>query len=219
MPLSGGSVLKHLLIVVAFAAILLSNSCGAPAPSGTDESPIDPSAEPVQEMVEGGKPITIEKGGWTFKLVPRASYSIQGEVLSKENYYGGVPGIISPCDLALVFGELYSSGLYKEIDWSQSGRWYWWRYGASFPRQDDRYIARWSSNNHIIPATPSLKKAARSAEEGDLVVLEGYLVAISANKGSQTYAWNSSLSRSDTGDGSCEVLYLTKMRIGENVYE
>lgn len=204
---------------LAAAALIISMACGAPPPSDVDGTPIDASAEPAQEKIDDGEPIVIERKGWRFVLTPKASYQIQGEVLSRENYSSGVPGIISPCDIALVFGELYSSSLYRDISWSQSGRWYWWKYDASFPKQDDRYIARWSSNNHIIPATATLRKAARSADEGDLVVLEGYLVKIDADKKGENYFWNSSLSRSDTGDGSCEVLYLTKMRIGENVYE
>lgn len=211
--------MKGFLIYIAFAAVMLSGACAAPSPSGTDDSPIDPSAEPAQENLAKADKVVIEKKGWRFELTPMASYSISGEVVSQENYRSGVPGVISPCDIALVFGDLYTGGLYKEISWSQSGRWYWWKYGASFPKQDDRYIARWSSNNHIIPANGTLWKAARSADEGDLVVLEGYLVTIDAKKGDESYFWNSSLSRTDTGDGSCEVLYMTKMRIGENVYE
>jgi hypothetical protein len=199
--------------------ILLAVACGAPAPSDYDSTAIDPSAEPVQETAEDVKPIIIERNGWRFDITPRASYSIQGEVLSKKNYYSGTPAVISPCDFALVFGELYTSNLYKDISWSQSGRWYWWQYGASFPRQDDKFIARWSSNTHIIPANDNLKKAAKSVDEGDLVVLEGYLVSIDGKNDGETYFWNSSLARTDTGDGSCEVLYLTKIRIGEKVYE
>lgn len=211
--------MARFLKIVVLATMVLLNACGAPAPTDMDSTPIDPSAEPAQGKIDDGEPIVIEKKGWRFVLTPEASYQIQGEVLSRENYSAGVQSIISPCDIALVFGELYSSSLYKDISWSQSGRWYWWKYDASFPKQDDRYIARWSSNNHIIPATGTLWKAARSVDEGDLVVLEGYLVKLDGDKKGENYFWNSSLSRTDTGDGSCEVLYLTKMRIGENVYE
>jgi hypothetical protein len=31
--------------------------------------------------------------------------------------------------------------------------------------------------------------------------------------------WNSSLSRDDTGAFSCEVLYVTRIKIGTNIYE
>jgi hypothetical protein len=32
-------------------------------------------------------------------------------------------------------------------------------------------------------------------------------------------AWNTSLSRSDTGDGACEVFYVDKVRIADREYE
>jgi hypothetical protein len=211
--------LRFIFNIILLLAVLLATGCSSPTPVDYDSSAINPADEPRQEDVQSAKPIMLERGGWKFVITPKASYSISGEVLSRENYYGGTNALLSPCDIALVFGELYSDGLYRDIKWSQSGRWYWWRYGASFPKQDDRYIARWSSNNHIIPATENLKKAARSVSCGDLVVLEGSLVSIDAKKGDETFWWRSSLSRSDTGDGSCEVIYLTKMRIGDNVYE
>jgi hypothetical protein len=214
-----GEVMSKIKTCFLLILFILALACGSPAPSDYDSTAIDPSVEPAQESPENSKPIIIERKGWRFEITPKASYSVQGEVLSKKNYYSGTPAIISPCDIALVFGELYTSTFYKDISWSQSGRWYWWKYGASFPKQDDRYIARWSSNNHIIPASDNLKKAAKSVSEGDLVVLEGYLVSVDAKKGDDTFFWNSSLSRSDTGDGSCEVLYLEKIKIGENVYE
>ena len=35
----------------------------------------------------------------------------------------------------------------------------------------------------------------------------------------KTVWWNTSLSRTDSGDGSCELIYLTKARIGNRIYE
>jgi hypothetical protein len=42
--------------------------------------------------------------------------------------------------------------------------------------------------------------------------LEGYLVNITGANG---WHWNSSMSRDDTGGGSCEVLYLTRVKKGK----
>lgn len=206
---------KFLCVLLFFLLI----SCSKPIPTDYDSSQIDPSEEPIQETNENENPLNLEIKGWTFTITPKATYKITGEVLSIKKYYYGTPSLLSPCDIALVFGDLYSNSLYKEIRWSQSGRWYWWKYSASFPKQDDRYIARWSSNNHIIPATLNVKRAVKSVKKGDLVVLEGKLVYVDGKKGDGTFWWRSSLNRSDTGDGSCEVLYLEKIRIGENIYK
>lgn len=206
----------HTSLILLFVLFL---SCSRPVPTDYDSSEINAAEEPIQENIEGEPPITFEKKGWTFTITPKAHYKISGEVISAKKYHYGFNTLLSPVDIALVFGELYSNGLYTQIKWSQSGRWYWWKYGPSFPKQDDRYIARWSSNNHIIPSTDNVKKAAKSVSRGDLIVLEGYLVYIDGKKGDQSFWWRSSLSRTDTGDGSCEVLYLKRIKIGENVYE
>lgn len=193
-------------------------SCSKPIPSEYDPTPIDPSFEPLQEKVNDVKPIIIVKSGWDFVIRPKAHYVINGFVLSKKNYYSGVTSLISPCDIALAFGELYSTKIYETIKWSQSGRWYWWWYKENCPLKDDKWVARWSSNNHIIPENDNLKKAAKSVKKGDFVVLEGYLVDVDGEKDGRTFFWNSSMTRMDTGDGSCEVLYLKKIKINENIY-
>lgn len=203
------------LIVV----ISLFVSCSKAIPTDYDASEINPAEEPLQENLKNEPPITFEKKGWTFTVMPRAKYKISGEVLSVKSYYNGVDALVCPVDIALTFGELYQSGLYKEIKWSQSGRWYWWKYGSSFPKQDDNFIARWSSNNHIIPATDNVRKAAKSVSKGDLITLEGYLVYIDGKKGDESFWWHSSLSRNDRGDGSCEVVYVNRIKIRENIYE
>ncbi len=202
----------------SFAAfILLLAGCGA-APSGYDPDPIDTSGDPTQETLESAEPIQISRGGYDFVLVPKASYVLRGLVLSRENYYGGWQSLLSPCDVAMAWGELLKDGLYKQLDWSQSGRWYWWQYGPGFSRTN-AFVARYSSNTHVIPATPNLAKAAKSLHSGDVAELTGKLVFITGKKGGFNCWWNSSLSRSDTGDGSCEVLYLERLKTGDHYYE
>lgn len=210
---------KIVFCFILFFLFFLSFSCSKAVPTDYDSSEIDPSEEPLQENVDNEPAITFEKKGWTFTITPRAKYRISGKVLSVKSYHYGLNALISPVDIALTFGELYRSGLYEKIEWSQSQRWYWWKYGSSFPKKDDNFIARWSSNNHIIPATDNVKKAVKSISGGDLVTLEGYLIYIDGKKEDQSFWWHSSLSRSDRGDGSCEVIYLKRIKIGENIYE
>ena len=49
--------------------------------------------------------------------------------------------------------------------------------------------------------------------------LTGFLVAVHGAKGGQSWDWNSSLSREDRGDGSCEIMYLTRLKTEGRVYE
>jgi hypothetical protein len=47
-------------------------------------------------------------------------------------------------------------------------------------------------------------------QAGDVVRLRGYLVRVTAEDG---WSWLSSTSRSDTGDGSCEVMWIEGVEV------
>ena len=87
------------------------------------------------------------------------------------------------------------------------------------PPFDRTYIARHSSNNHIIPATENVLKAVRSVGKRQKIVLEGLLVNLQGSYKGQRVWWSTSLTRDDSGDHSCELFYVTKVRIDNNVYQ
>jgi hypothetical protein len=47
----------------------------------------------------------------------------------------------------------------------------------------------------------------RSVAGGDIIELRGYLVEVTAPDG---WHWRSSLSRTDSGDGACELMWVTE---------
>lgn len=205
--------------IAAWVGLALLLACSG-TPSGEESTPLDTASDPLQTPAEEAAPFEVTAGGETFRLTPLATYAARGIVLDRSNYSSGWNGRLSPCDVALAWGALLENDLYKELDWSQSGRWYWWQYdGSASPKvQDEKFVARYSSNTHIIPATPNLARAAKSLSAGDTAELCGHLVRVDST-GGEGNRWVSSTSRQDMGDGSCEVLYLTKLRIGDRVYE
>lgn len=209
--------LKHPLGLLAPTALGLLLACG-PSPTSRDATPIALEGDPTQEEVEDDTPMVISRGGWEFTLTPLASYRLSGVVLSRENYRSGWNALLSPCDLAMAWGPVAQDALWERLSWSQTGRWYYWECDSDFP-YDNSFVARYSCNAHIIPANPNLARAARSLSEGDTAELSGELVKVSGEKGGRTVWWTSSLSRKDMGDGSCEVLYLRRLRTGGEVYE
>jgi hypothetical protein len=44
-------------------------------------------------------------------------------------------------------------------------------------------------------------------------------VRVEGRKNGRTMVWTSSLSREDTGDGSCELLYLRRVRYDGTIYQ
>ena len=191
-------------------------SCG-PSPSGRDGSTINVLEPPSVEKQEPGI-VKVSKDGFDIAITQKAAYTVRGIVVGRENYHSGWNSLISPADVALCWGKLAENGTYKRLKWSQGNRWYFWRAGEEFGYNND-FVAVHSSNNHLIPATPNLTKAVKSLKEGDTVEMTGHLVDVTAVKKSENYFWNSSTSTADRGDGSCEVIYITRLKMHGKVYQ
>jgi len=192
--------------------------CSRPQISGFDSEEIDTSRDPIQRSTTSYDPIVIETKEGDYTLTPMAEYQLAGKVVSKETYSYGWESEISPLDLAIAWGSLAEPEHEKYISFSQRNRWYFYEYKPGSPF-DHSYIISHSSNNHIIPATENISHALRTIRKNDKVVLEGFLVNVKGTyKGGEVY-WNTSFTRKDTGNGSCELIYVTKARIGSDVYE
>src|SRR5512135_2799224 len=196
--------------------VILFLSCG-PSPSGRDGSPIDVLEPPSMETQEPGI-VRVTKDGYDITITQKAAYTVRGIVVGRENYRSGWNALISPADVALCWGKLAENGTYKRLKWSQGNRWYFWNAGNDFGYNND-FVAQHSSNNHLIPATPNLTKAVKSLKEGDTVEMTGHLVDVAAAKKSQNFWWKSSTSTTDRGDGSCEVIYLTRLKVHGKIYQ
>jgi hypothetical protein len=142
----------------------------------------------------------IARGRWTLK--PRAHYDITARVLSTERYRFDPLAALAPEDLALGWGPMSDNRVLQTLDISQSGRFYWWRPHSDSPVSPDIIITH-SANTHVIPADSNIKRQLERLRVGEVVRLTGTLVDGTRDDG----AWvHTSLSRSDTGAGACEVL-------------
>lgn len=136
------------------------------------------------------------------------SFELGAKVLSAKHYSMDRESKLSPVDLALGWGRMAEDHVIERIDISQSGRFYrWYAKRYPIPRQE---IINSSANMHMIPADKSIEKALKSVEQGDKVYIKGYLARITGAKG---WYWNSSTTRSDTGHGACEIIYVEDIRV------
>lgn len=143
-----------------------------------------------------------------YKLTPLASFSVQAVVLHKKSYHFDRESDLSPLDLALGWGPMSEADVLKQIDISQYNRWYYWKTSNfPIPRRD---IESHSANMHIIPADEWVESQVKDLQAGDAVRLQGELVRVEADDG---WRWVSSLSRSDTGDGACEVFLVKRLQV------
>jgi len=205
------------IVVLTFSLFFLLG-CEKPHLSGTETEEIDISQDPLQTPYPFGEPIIKEIENGLLTLTPVAKYRISAVVVSKKAYDGGWQSQISPYDLAMVWGKLAEPEYDKYIEYWQNNRWYFFRYKEGSPF-DHSYVVTHSGNHHTIPANYNVGKALESIQKDDKVVLEGYLVNVKGTYRGKAVFWNTSLSRDDTGNGSCEVIYVSKVRIDTRVYE
>ena len=62
----------------------------------------------------------------------------------------------------------------------------------------------------MIPADKETLEVLRSVRRGDRISLTGYLVLVESKSG---WKWDTSLSRTDTGGGACEIVWVKRLVI------
>ena len=155
---------------------------------------------PLQENLDA--PVSPwRKGDYTIK--PLARFSVNARVLSRADYRFDREADLAPVDLALGWDRMSDSAVLDKVDVSQSGRFYFWRVDA-FPIPE-RQIIESSANMHLIPADRTVERAIERTRQGDVVAFDGYLVEADASNG---WRWISSLTRSDSGAGACELVWV-----------
>jgi hypothetical protein len=128
--------------------------------------------------------------------------------LAAEHYSLGREADVSSVDLALGWGRMSDEAILSKIKISQSNRFYYWHVDEfPIPRRE---IETHSANMHMIPADTQIEKTLKSIRPGQIVKLSGDLVQVNASDG---WHWKSSLTREDTGNGSCELIYVKSLEI------
>lgn len=144
-----------------------------------------------------------------FQLKPLAHFALDARVLHRKIYRWDRQAALVPVDLALGWGPMSDQRVLDRITITQSMRFYWFEYKMPPPILKEEIISH-STNVHIIPATSAIASQCKSLRTGALVHLSGDLVEATApNFGT----WRSSLSRTDTGNGACELMWVKELSI------
>ncbi|NLT21219.1 MAG: hypothetical protein GXY16_09520 [Syntrophomonadaceae bacterium] len=164
--------------------------------------------DPVQINLVEPETITVKGKNGEVELSLLAEYSVAGVIKSKKKYSSDYPSQVSVYDFALAWGDLNMKEIDKHIKYSQSGRWYRYLFPYDSP-VSGQYIANHSANVHLIHKNEEILKKLKRSRKNHYVRLEGYLVSVNFQNG----PWRSSLSRTDTGNGACEIMYVTNVKI------
>lgn len=209
---------RSCLIASFFILILFLAGCTRPVVMEEATGTIDVSKGPLQiDYKKGGVIFRKEvRRGW-YAVFPVARYKISGVCVSKRFYNDEWLGQVAPVDLAIVWGSLAHPEADKHIKYIQQVRWCNYEYSPTAPFNPE-YIKSHMSNNHIIPANKNVLAAIKTLGKRDKIEIEGYLVNVQGVREGQDFRMTTSTVRGDSKANACEIIYVTKIRIGDKIY-
>ena len=158
-------------------------------------------APDIPTQIDLDQGTSLQRGDIT--LMTRARFELTARVLSREDYRFDAGAKLAPVDLALGWGRMSDSSVLSSIEISQGNRFYHWHVDRfPIPRRE---IETSSANMHMIPADDTARSELERVRPGEVVHLEGFLVDATRPGG---WRWRTSMTRDDTGDGACELVYV-----------
>ena len=183
---------------------ILCTSCAIPSPEVVYiQQPIQENSEPSDSQTS-----VWTHEGYQFKSL--ATYRIEGRVLSTNRHRFGPAAKLAPLDFVLGWGNMADPHIYKTLNVVQSGRFYTYRTTDKSPSLSHKQFFEFTSNTHLVPKDKEVYQQLKSVKTDQIVVLEGHLVSIT---GPNEFSWYSSMHRTDTGNGACELMWVDKVEI------
>jgi hypothetical protein len=162
--------------------------------------------EPEQVKIDSPKK-------WRYKdvdVTPLAEFRIRARVLLTNHFWWGREASVSPVDLTLGWRLMSNQEVLDGLRLYSMPRAYSWtgRNGQLPATNTD--ITEHSANMHMVPATDEMAEQLRAVKRGDLIDLRGYLIQMDFPGGG---VWRSSMTRSDTGNGACELVWVEELKV------
>ncbi len=159
-------------------------------------------ASPVQGPVEGKQPWELPDGT---RVIPLASYEINARLLHRERYRFDAMADIAPVDFGVGWHRMSDQSVIDGFRFSNSGRY------LSFTTESAVEAALSTGslcNMHMLPAGARVRDRLLDLNQGEVFLAKGYLVSVRRPGMSP---WTSSLTREDTGDGACEIMWVEEI--------
>jgi hypothetical protein len=162
------------------------------------------AGKPVQTPISDMPELAYDN----YRLKPLAAFEIKARVILAKRYWFGRGSDLAPVDLALGWGPMSDGDVLAHFKFSQSYRFYFWS-TKTFPVPRE-IIESHSANMHMIPGNSEIEKELKGLRPGHIVQVRGYLVEARGPDGGR---WTSSLSRTDTGRGACEIIFVESLNV------
>ncbi len=181
---------------------------------------LDQEGEPMQIRCRHRRPLVIEgKNGFEkARMKFLARYRITGKVVAVQQIRDR-GSWMSAADVGIAWGKMADPDVDEYVRYGQRGRFLYY-----FPRPglpvSIKYLQRHTSNNHILTTSNSMLNVVKNLIPGDEVTFDGYLVKLSGTgRRGHRFSWESSMRRTDTGDGACEIMYIERIWVNGHYYE
>ncbi|VAW96355.1 hypothetical protein MNBD_GAMMA22-1302 [hydrothermal vent metagenome] len=172
--------------------------------------------EPIQTATNT-EDFSVEVNDQTYIIKPKFDYTLEGVIVSYHDadafidisHHDKWKDFINLRDLCVVWGDNVSTGIYKNMDFSNDS----WTCWASWPDRETGRIFSMTqlSNNHILSHQDDINGRLMQSKPGDHIRLSGYLAEYS--NPSNGFNRGTSTNRNDTGNGACETIYLNEFEI------
>lgn len=198
------------LWLAAWPALFLANHFKGRPPAVRTLMP-EVRRTPVQtETAES--PFSFAYRGRPYDVKPLAGYELWGLIVS-HNDIGSVADIyhgadaVDTKDVCVAWGEAVATDAIAEVKFRNGPFTCYFQYpeGVDFHQQD-------VSNNHLLTKDPAVREKINGLRVGDQIHFKGLLV--SYRPADEPDNWRtSSLTRSDTGPGACEVVFARELDV------
>ncbi len=180
----------------------------------------DEDGGPAQIMCRHTRPLVLKGKGrfLSVKIKFLARYKIKGLVVARQ-LSGDAISWLSAADVGIAWGKMADPEVNQYMRYSQRGRWLYYHPQRGLP-VSSHYMQLHTSNTHVLTDSNSMMNVVKNLEPGDNIVFDGYLVKVSSKmKRGFSLPWKSSLTRKDTGNGACEIMYIERIWVNGYFYD
>lgn len=170
------------------------------------------AAEPTQ-LATRREPFTVDYAGVRYAVEPEFEYELHGMVVSYRQHDGrsrmhqAANDHLNMSDLCVVWGDTAASRYLNDVSF--------WN-GIFTCNFETRSQTAWESidpaqiaNNHLVSDDKTTRDSVARVSIGDQIRVRGWL----ASYGTGGYKRGTSTTRTDTGDGACETIFVQEFEI------
>jgi hypothetical protein len=204
--------ISNIVIFASFLGLLVSFWNRNDLPRNVEFLP-EVLGEPRQTATRAG-PFDATFNGVDYRVEPEYAYDLAGMVVSYRHHDDNsrlhflANDHLNMLDVCVVWGDSANNKLLHKIDF--------WN-GIFTCNVHTRDSAAWAafsmeqlSNNHLISDDENIRGMVKDIRIGDQIRVRGYLASYSSEQGGKR---GTSTTRTDTGDGACETLFVEQFDI------